>query len=271
MKNLFILLFILATHNLWAVCSAPVSRTAVGTNSVLTSTKYNLDLNTIYNRANNLPGDCVLDDSLNGSKLIDATVSAAKLASNSVTTGKIADGSVTAAKLAAAIDNLVPIGTILPYGGATAPSGYLICNGQSVSRAVYANLYGVLGNSFGTADGVSFNVPDLRGRFLRMVDGGAGNDPDRASRTAIMTGAATGDNIGSLQNYQVQSHNHYEGTIWFSTSNFNRYGGSNLGNTNSLQGTSSGTVNNSLNALTSSTGGSETRPVNVNVNYIIKY
>jgi len=60
---------------------------------------------------------------------------------------------------------LVPTGGILPYGGSSAPSNFLLCNGAAVSRATYATLLGVIGTTFGTGDGsTTFNVPDLRAR-----------------------------------------------------------------------------------------------------------
>ena len=56
-----------------------------------------------------------------------------------------------------------PIGSIQAYGGTTAPSGWLLCQGQAVSRTEYAELFAVIGIAFGTGDGSStFNVPDLR-------------------------------------------------------------------------------------------------------------
>jgi len=64
--------------------------------------------------------------------------------------------------------NLVPTGVILPYGGTSAPPGYLSCTGQAVSRTTYAGLFAVIGTRFGAGDGsTTFNVPDLRQRFPR--------------------------------------------------------------------------------------------------------
>lgn len=58
-----------------------------------------------------------------------------------------------------------PIGAILPFGGGTAPSGFLLCNGVAVSRTTYSALFAVIGTSFGAGDGsTTFNVPDLRGK-----------------------------------------------------------------------------------------------------------
>lgn len=56
-----------------------------------------------------------------------------------------------------------PIGTISPFGGSVIPSGYLLCNGAEVLKTAYAELYAVIGNSFGTAsDNTKFKLPDLR-------------------------------------------------------------------------------------------------------------
>lgn len=61
--------------------------------------------------------------------------------------------------------NVLPVGVILPYGGGTAPTDWLLCDGAAVGRTTYAGLFGVLGTLYGAGDGAStFNVPDLRGR-----------------------------------------------------------------------------------------------------------
>ena len=66
-----------------------------------------------------------------------------------------------------------PVGTIMPYGGATVPSGYLLCNGQVVSRTTYAALFAAIGTTYGTGDGsTTFNVPDLRGKFAEGTPNG---------------------------------------------------------------------------------------------------
>ncbi|MEM3097395.1 MAG: tail fiber protein, partial [Nitrososphaerales archaeon] len=69
-----------------------------------------------------------------------------------------------------AVDNAVPpslpTGTILSYGGSTAPSGWLLCDGSEVSRTTYSALFNVIGETYGVGDGsTTFNLPDLRGRF----------------------------------------------------------------------------------------------------------
>jgi microcystin-dependent protein len=63
----------------------------------------------------------------------------------------------------------IPVGTILPYAGAVAPYGYLLCDGGEQEIAKYRNLYNVIGTTYGTPfrgeDGLTFVLPDMRGRF----------------------------------------------------------------------------------------------------------
>lgn len=60
------------------------------------------------------------------------------------------------------LNKIVPVGSILPYGGSTAPEGFLICNGGAISRTKYADLFAVIGTSYGAGDGsTTFNLPNL--------------------------------------------------------------------------------------------------------------
>src|SRR3954467_12625321 len=69
------------------------------------------------------------------------------------------------------ISEVVPPGTIVAYGGDTAPPGWLICDGAKVSRVEYANLFAAIKINWGQGNNVdTFTLPDLRGRFLRGVD-----------------------------------------------------------------------------------------------------
>ena len=149
----------------------------------------------------------------------------------------------------------IPAGTINTYAGSTAPSGWLEANGAAISRTTYAVLYAAIGNSFGPGDGsTTFNLPDLRGVFVRGWDHGAGRDPDAASRTALLSSGATGNNVGSYQADEFKSHTHTD-KAWDSA------------------GAASGPYQFSYlsNGVTGSTGGNETRPKNVYLMYIIKY
>jgi microcystin-dependent protein len=156
-----------------------------------------------------------------------------------------------------------PTGAILPYAGTMAPTGYLLCDGRSYVKTDYPDLFTVIGTSFGSADATHFNVPDLRGQFLRGVDGGAAIDPDRASRTALKTGGNVGDAVGSMQLTATKRPNTAFSFPWAVS------GGSVV----SLY--ASNINNNAGNAATgyreiSNGGDNESRPPNVGVNYIIK-
>lgn len=66
-----------------------------------------------------------------------------------------------------AYENPIPTGSVFSFAGITAPEGFLLCNGQEVSRFTYAKLYGVLGDTYGAGDGTTtFNLPNLIDRFI---------------------------------------------------------------------------------------------------------
>lgn len=171
---------------------------------------------------------------------------------------------ITLAMLAQAVQQaLNPAGTILATGRTSAPSGYLMCDGSSVLRASYPDLFTAIGTAFGAADGTHFNVPDLRGQFLRGVDQGTGRDPNAASRTAMSSGGNTGNNVGSIQGYEIQSHTH--------SLNAGSGGGIFVVNPSGSGGNYGGGGILSGDALyATATGGAETRPINAYVNFIIK-
>jgi hypothetical protein len=155
---------------------------------------------------------------------------------------------------------ILPTGVVLPFASqAAAPNGFLLCEGQAVSRATFAGLFAVIGIIHGQGDGsTTFNVPDYRGRFLRGRANGSANDPDRASRTAMNTGGSTGDSVGSVQTDQFRSHQHY-GRRW------DRWGGGNM-----LEHNGNSWGWNSDIGFVDAAGGNETRPINAYVAYIIK-
>lgn len=123
----------------------------------------------------------------------------------------IADGSVQAQDLAAGIASL-PIGTILDYAGVTAPSGFLLCDGNAVSRSVYSGLFAVIGTTFGAGDGsTTFNLPDLRGRIGVGLDNLGGSDAGRLA-AANTLGDSGGSEKVTLTGANMPSHDH-GGTI----------------------------------------------------------
>jgi microcystin-dependent protein len=172
---------------------------------------------------------------------------------------------------------IAPVGTVVSYVGTSAPSGWLLCHGVAVNRTTYAGLFAIISTSWGEGDGsTTFNLPDMRGLFLRGRDRGAGNDPNAATRTAIATGGATGDNAGSYQDDEVKQHTH-TGALTSSTRGYDNSGS--VGFSAGQHG-DSGVLSASSNAVTGMTAGTykegsansnESRPVNVAVNWIIKY
>ena len=89
----------------------------------------------------------------------------------------------------------VPSGSVFCMAVATVPSGYLECNGAAVSRTTYAALFAIIGTAYGTGNGSStFNLPDLRGEFVRGFDNGRGVD--------------NGSSIASSQSSQFGQQNH---------------------------------------------------------------
>ena len=93
----------------------------------------------------------------------------------------------------------VPHGTIYQFGGATAPTGYLLCQGQSVSTTTFATLFSVIGYTYG-GSGASFTIPDLRGRIPVGRDG---------SQTEFdLLGEVGGSKTHTLTESQLASHNH---------------------------------------------------------------
>ncbi len=104
-----------------------------------------------------------------------------------------------------------PVGTVISFAGAgSPPPGWQVCEGASVSRTDgnYVELFAAIGTQWGAANATSFNLPDLRGMFLRGKDGGRGYDDDRNSRSAPYPGGATGDAVGTYEGMSVQSHGH---------------------------------------------------------------
>ena len=100
----------------------------------------------------------------------------------------------------------MPIGTVLAYYGTTPPAHTLACNGAAISRTDYAELFAVIGTTAGAGDGsTTFNVPDLRGVFIRGLDNGRGLDPGRALGTFQMGTRITGEIGDATAGATVQS------------------------------------------------------------------
>ena len=106
-----------------------------------------------------------------------------------------------------------PAGVVLPYAGAAAPTGWLLCHGQAISRTTYPELFAAIGTAYGAGDGsTTFNAPDMRGRVAGGKDdmgGAAAGRLTAAGGVAGTTlGAAGGGETHTLTVAQMPSHAH---------------------------------------------------------------
>ena len=150
----------------------------------------------------------------------------------------------------------------------TPPSGWLECNGAAVSRATYSTLFVAIGTTFGSGDGTTtFNLPDLRGYFVRGYDNGRGIDSGRV--------------FGSTQADTIVAHNHVINisdpghTHVISCAPISGGGGPGTynGSTGTVVLSANGTINSATTGITATsnnTGGTETRPKNIALMYCIK-
>lgn len=141
----------------------------------------------------------------------------------------------------------VPVGSVTMHAANVAPAGWLECSGAAVSRTTYAGLFAAIGTVFGVGDGTTtFNLPDLRGEFVRGWDNSRGVDPARA--------------FGSAQADELEAHVH---SVTPPSANDDTASG--------LTATGTGGAEAITPYNTASTGGSETRPRNIALMFIIKF
>lgn len=147
----------------------------------------------------------------------------------------------------------------------TAPTGWLKANGAAVNRTAYAALFAAIGTTYGAGDGFNtFNLPDLRGEFLRGHDDGRGVD--------------TGREFGSSQGHAIQSHNHFLPTTTASTGGVygikdDAFAGNSFVNTQPVSGYDITTYPYAGDPRVGAIGNfaSETRPRNVAMLALIKF
>jgi len=155
----------------------------------------------------------------------------------------------------------IPIGSIIAWTTNTAPTGWLECDGSAVSRTTYVRLFAIISDDYGNGDGsTTFNLPDLRGEFLRGYDHGAGTDPNAGTRTNRGDGT-TGDNVGTKQADENKAHRHFADDglkFWVQDTGSPTY---DMGAMN---------INTRLDNRTAASGGNEARPTNINVMWCIK-
>jgi len=103
------------------------------------------------------------------------------------------------------VNSRMPTGVVTMYGGATAPTGWLLCQGQAVSRTTYAALFAAIGTNFGTGDGsTTFNLPDMR----EVAPVGAGTFAAVTGSKHTAQAAADSFTLGQFKDDQFQGHTH---------------------------------------------------------------
>lgn len=183
--------------------------------------------------------------------------------SSEVSTGTDTTRAITPAALNAAIPNLgitAPTGTIITFAGTSAPTGYLECDGAAVDRTTYSALFAICGTTYGSGDGsTTFNLPDLRGEFVRGWDNSRGVDSGRS--------------FGSTQNSANLSHSHnitdpgHTHPIEASTADASvATGGASAADSATTTNTTSATTNITI----QNSGDSEARPRNIALLYCVK-
>jgi len=154
----------------------------------------------------------------------------------------------------------VRTGNIAPHAGAAVPAGYLQCDGAAVSRTTYAQLFSVIGITYGTGDGsTTFNLPNTQGIFLS----GAGSQ--------TIGGQTHTRALGVKENDQMQGHT-FGATLpnkWGDVSGGQAGWGQDNGSTGSTTYTFGSPQSDGVNGTPRY--GLETRPANLPINYIIKY
>ena len=190
--------------NALALCNAGsaivISGSNIADNSITTQKILDLEVKTADLDNSAVTTAKIADTNVTTAKIADLNVTTAKIADLNVTTAKIADGAVTQVKLDSALLAALqttfsnPIGTVIWFGGNTAPTGYLKLNGDSIPNgsgtvqgitADFSALYAVVGAT----------LPDLRGEFVRGWDDGKGTD--------------SGGSIRSAQTELIKSHRHW--------------------------------------------------------------
>jgi phage-related tail fiber protein len=184
----------------------------------------------------------------------NASGATARLAKGAASTVLTSDGT-DIAWAAPAVPVGVPSGTVIYHAANTAPTSFLKANGAAVSRSTYSDLFTAVGTTFGVGDGSStFNVPDLRGEFMRGWDDSRNVDGSRA--------------FGSAQADQMEQHNHIDTNRPLHVG----YGfGSGAITVRSPADTQQGNVSSFLGNRGGTSNSSENRPRNVAMLACIKY
>lgn len=263
----------------WSIRENTTGNTRLSINAGTSVTSLKMDGSTVWTAANGGTGSGLDADMLDGYQATALPVSTpqqtalnlkANLASPAFTgtptaptqtQGNNSTRLATTAYVDTGLQTAAPTGSVTMWTTSSAPTGYLICNGEAVSRTTYAALFAVIGTTYGAGNGsTTFNLPDLRGLFVRGLDSGRGIDSGRT--------------LGSYQDSDNKSHNHGvndPGHVHGGVQN----GQASTGRSTSVdQPPAVFSFGSTWGATTgiwlSASGGAESRPRNLALNYIIK-
>ncbi len=166
------------------------------------------------------------------------------------------------------IANGVPAGSVFTFATSTVPSGYLECNGAAVSRSTYASLFSSISTTWGTGDGSStFNLPDLRGQFVRGWDNSAGVDSGRSF-------ASSQTDQNKEHTHSVTDPGHFHTTNVDNSNLFPANGGVTIGfgGAGGYPATNFGQMSTTTTGISlANQGGTEVRVKNYALMYVIKF
>lgn len=126
------------------------------------------------------------------------------------------------------ISGIIPVGTIWQYGGSSAPAGWLICDGSEISQSTYADLYAIIGTSFGDPGGGNFNLPNFADKFPKGVGtqslGATGGTCCVSDHLHCVTSNVSSNSF-TIQSCNLPTHTHGYGNLsgCFAKSSFSHY------------------------------------------------
>ena len=175
-----------------------------------------------------------------------------------------------------------PAGAIIMYGAASAPTGYLKCDGSNVNRVTYSDLFTAIGTTYGIGDGsLTFGIPNLESRFPIGYDGGSSYALAGTGGAITDTPTLSGTNAGTaITEAQMPSHTHDSwGSGWptgtwtggtGTTQSSVTQGSGSLVSTSTLRTLATGSGNTHTHTWTGTSTAVDTVPPYLVVNYIIK-
>jgi microcystin-dependent protein len=235
---------------------ASTQRTTLGLGTIATQ-----NANAVSITGGSITGitDLALADGGTGASLVDPNANAVlgwndtAGAMTFLTAGTGISINATSNTISSTVTSDIPVASVIPYAGTSAPTGWLLCFGQAVSRTTYASLFAVVSTTYGVGDGsTTFNLPDLRGRVVAGEDDMGGTSANRLTNQSggvdgDVLGAAGGSETHTLTTAQLAAHTHQIiGTNSTSGASRTTIGSSGTGDSTNTESAGSGTAHNNV-------------------------